>query len=144
MYFFFKFNKTNLLPFLRFKSFNFSAIYFGSGRDKNTRINGIVGGVNDEHILLRSHLIDNAIGDTVEFVKEQHAGRSVSRLVKQHGDKVGTLDRDKVDLILVGNGLGEQRLTTAGRSVEDHTAGRLDAKLEELVGMLDWVLHQFL
>ena len=64
------------------------------------------------------------LGDRVELVKEEDAGCGAPRLVEHvahvglglsepHGQQLGALDRDEVGLALVGDGLGEQRLTAA-------------------------------
>ena len=64
------------------------------------------------------------LGDGVELVKEEDAGRGAPRLVEHvadvglglsepHGQQLGALDRDEVGLALVSDGLGEQRLTAA-------------------------------
>merc|ERR1719352_223940 len=91
----------------------------------------------------------------VKFLKEEDARGSAPGLVKHiphiclglskpHGQQLWTLDGDEVGLALIGNGLGEQGLTTTRGSVEENAAARHHAKLEELLRMLDWVLHQLL
>ena len=55
-----------------------------------------------------------------------------------------TFDGDKVGLALVGDRLGQERFTTAGRTVEENALGRRHAKLQELLGMLDGILDQLL
>lgn len=65
-------------------------------------------------------------------------------LTEPHGQELGTLDGDEIGLALVGNGLGQQGLTTSRRAVEEHTTRGLHAKLQELLGMLHRVLNQLL
>lgn len=72
------------------------------------------------------------LGDRVKFVEEEHTGRSSTGLVeeladigfgftKPHGEQFGSLHRDEIGLALIGNSLGQQSLTTPGRSIEQHT-----------------------
>lgn len=95
------------------------------------------------------------LGDRVQLVEEEHAGRGSTSLVEElahvglgltepHCEQLGTLDADEVGLALVGNGLGEQGLTAARRSVEQHALGGSHAELEELLWVLDGVLHKLL
>ena len=52
------------------------------------------------------------------------------------------LDGDEVSLALVGDGLCQQCLATARRTIEQHPLGGSHAKLEELLRMLNWVLDK--
>lgn len=63
------------------------------------------------------------------------------RLSKPHGEQLRSLDGDEVCLALVGNGFGQQSLTTTRGTIEQHTFGWGHAKLEELVWVLHWVLN---
>lgn len=62
------------------------------------------------------------------------------RLSKPHGEHLGAFNGHKVCLALVGDGLGQQGLSTARGAVEEHTTGRSHAELQELVWVLDWIL----
>lgn len=62
------------------------------------------------------------------------------RLSKPHGEQLWSFDGDEVCLALVGDGFGQQSLTTTRWTIEQHTLGWGHAKLEELVWMLHWVL----
>lgn len=62
------------------------------------------------------------------------------RFSKPHGEKLRSLDGDEICLALVGNGFGQQSLTTTRRTIEQHTLGWGHAKLEELVWVLHWIL----
>lgn len=63
------------------------------------------------------------------------------RLSKPHGEQLRSFDGDEICLALIGDGFGQQSLTTTGGTVEEHTFGWGHAKLEELVWMLHWVLN---
>ena len=65
-------------------------------------------------------------------------------LTKPHSEQFGTLDGDEVRLALVGDRLGQERLTTTGWAVEKNTLGWIHSELQELLRMLDWVLDEFL
>ena len=104
----------------------------------------------------------------VQLVKEEDARSGAARLVEDlthiglrlaepHGQQLGALRRygggvggsgkahgDEVGLALVGNGLGQQRLTTARGSVEQYTLGGGHAKLLKLLGVLNGVLDELL
>lgn len=62
------------------------------------------------------------------------------RFSKPHGEHLRAFNGHKVGLALVGDGLGQQGLSTARGSVEEDTAGRSHAELQELVWVLDWIL----
>lgn len=62
-------------------------------------------------------------------------------LSEPHGEQLGSFDGDEVCLALVGNGFGQQSLTTTRGTIEQHTLGWGHAKLEELVWVLHWVLE---
>lgn len=62
------------------------------------------------------------------------------RLSEPHGEQLRSFDRDEICLALIGNGFGQQSLTTTWGAVEQHTLGGGHAKLEELVWVLHWVL----
>ena len=51
------------------------------------------------------------------------------------------LDGDEVSLALISDGLRQQSLSTARRTIEQHSLGGSHAKLEELLRMFHWVLH---
>ena len=61
-------------------------------------------------------------------------------LSKPHGEQLRTLDGDEVGLALVGNGFGQEGLTTARGAVEQDAFGRRHAKLQELLWVFHWVL----
>lgn len=63
------------------------------------------------------------------------------RLSKPHGEQLRSFDRDEICLALIGDGFGQQSLTTTRGTVEQHTLGWGHAKLEELVWVLHWILH---
>jgi hypothetical protein len=54
------------------------------------------------------------------------------------------LDTDEICLTLIGNGLGQQRLTSTRRSIEENTFAGRHSILQELLGMLDRVLDGLL
>lgn len=41
---------------------------------------------------------------------------------KPHGEQLRPLDGDKIGLALIRNGLGQEGLATARRSIEEHTS----------------------
>ena len=51
------------------------------------------------------------------------------------------LDGDEVSLTFIGDGLRQQSLTTARRTIEQHSLGWSHAKLEEFLRMFHWVLY---
>lgn len=61
-------------------------------------------------------------------------------LSEPHGEQLRSFDRDEICLALIGDGFGQQSLTTTRGAVEQHTLGGSHAKLEELVWVLHWVL----
>merc|ERR1711928_182405 len=77
----------------------------------------------------------SGLGNGVQLVEEEDARCSAPGLV-EHVPHVG--------LALVGDGLGEKGLTTTRRSVEEDTSAWHHAELQELLWVLDWVLHQLL
>mmetsp|Transcript_2596 Transcript_2596/g.7814 ORF Transcript_2596/g.7814 Transcript_2596/m.7814 type:complete len:353 (+) Transcript_2596:315-1373(+) len=135
-----------------------------------------IGGANDKDVLPRTNtinlgkdLVDNTVtgtagvacrgptsaGNGVQLVKEQHARRGLTSLVKHlthvrlglskpHGEKLGTLDGDEVGLALVGNGLCEERLSASRGSVEQHSLRWLHSKLLKHFRMLHGVLYSLL
>ena len=50
------------------------------------------------------------------------------------------LDGDEIGLAFVGNGLGKESLTTAGRSVEQNPLGRCHSELKELLRVFHRIL----
>ena len=52
------------------------------------------------------------------------------------------LDGDEVGLAFIGNGLRQQRLTAAGRSVEQHSLAGSHAELQELFRVLHRILKE--
>merc|ERR1719161_2778691 len=95
------------------------------------------------------------VGDRVELVEEEHAGRALPRLVEDlphvglglpepHGEQLGALHGDEVRLALVRDGLRQERLTAPGGAVEEDTLARGHPELLKLVGVLDRVLHHLL
>lgn len=64
------------------------------------------------------------------------------RLSEPHGKQLRPLDGDEVGLALVGNGFGQQSLTTTRRPIEQHAFGGGHTKLQELLWMLHWVLEK--
>jgi hypothetical protein len=92
------------------------------------------------------------LGDGVKLIEEDNArsgGASLVedvadvalRLTEPHGEQFRALDGDEVGSALVGDGLGKKSLTSTGRTIEKHTLGGRHAKLEELLGVVDGVLH---
>ena len=92
------------------------------------------------------------LGDGVKLIKEDNArsgGASLVedvtdvalRLTEPHGEQFRALDGDEVGGALVGDGLGKKSLTSTGRTIEKHTLGGRHAELEELLGVVDGVLH---
>merc|ERR1719499_1424172 len=97
----------------------------------------------------------SGLGNGVQLVEEEDARCSAPGLVEHvphvglglsepHSEQLRALDGDEVGLALVGDGLGEQGLTTTRRSVEEDTSAGHHAELQELLWVLDWVLHQLL
>ena len=66
------------------------------------------------------------------------------KLYEEQLSEMITFDGNEVGLALVGDGFGQKSFTTTGRAVEEDTARRGHAKLEEFLRMLDWVLNQLL
>lgn len=64
------------------------------------------------------------------------------RLSKPHREQLRSFDGDEICLALIGNGFGQQSLTTTRGTIEQHTLGWGHAKLEELVWVLHWVLNK--
>src|SRR5262249_11763201 len=65
------------------------------------------------------------------------------RLTKPHAEQFGPLDRDEIGSAFVGDRLGKESFTGTWGTVEEHTARRRHAKLEELLRVLDGVLDGF-
>jgi hypothetical protein len=95
----------------------------------------------------------SGLGNRIQFVEEHNARGGSARLVEDvanvalrltepHGQELGALDRDEVCGALVGNSLGKHGLTGSRGTVEQDTSGRRHAKLEELLGVLDRILHR--
>lgn len=61
-----------------------------------------------------------------------------------HREQLGTLDGDKVGLTLGSDGLGQERLSGTGRTVEQDTSRGRHSVFEELLRVLDGVLHGLL
>lgn len=55
-----------------------------------------------------------------------------------------TLDGDEIGAALIGDRLGQQSLSAAGRSIEENALTRGHAELMELLGMLDGEQDHFL
>lgn len=51
------------------------------------------------------------------------------------------LDGDEVSLALISNGLGQQSLTTARRTIEQHSLGRGHTKLQEFLRVFHRILQ---
>ena len=83
-------------------------------------------------------------GDGVDLVEEDDAGRLPRRLLEDLAemglalavelvDDLRAVDREELGVGLVGHGAGDQRLAAAGRPVQQHALGRVDAQpLEDL------------
>ena len=52
-------------------------------------------------------------------------------------DDLRPVDREELRLGLVGDGAGDQRLAAAGRAVEQHALGRVDAQALEDLGVAE-------
>lgn len=61
-------------------------------------------------------------------------------LSEPHGEHLRAFNGHKVCLALVGDGLGQQGLSTARGAIEEHATGRSHSELQELVWVLDWIL----
>merc|ERR1719319_1420581 len=95
------------------------------------------------------------LGNAVQLIEEENAGSCGSCFVEDfpyvglglsepHGEKFGALDGDEVGLAFVSDGLGQQSLTAARGSVEQHSLAWHHSELEELLWMLHGVLDQLL
>mmetsp|Transcript_9916 Transcript_9916/g.21409 ORF Transcript_9916/g.21409 Transcript_9916/m.21409 type:complete len:275 (-) Transcript_9916:58-882(-) len=91
--------------------------------------------------------------DGVHLVEHEYTRTGRAGLVEELSDvglalseplrqELGTLDADEVGTALVRDGLGQERLTAAGRAVEEHALGRVHPELDVLVGVLDGVLDR--
>merc|ERR1712047_71428 len=86
----------------------------------------------------------------IKFIKEEHAGRCSSclvkdftniglRLTKPHGKKLRAFYGNEVRRALVGYCFCEESLTTTRWAIEENTLGWLHTKLSEFIRMLDRV-----
>lgn len=114
-----------------------------------------VGSADDEDVLLAGHtihlsekLVDDTVrgtasialrtttglGDRVQLIEEDNAGRGSAslvedvtdvalRLTEPHGKQFRALDGDEVGGALVGDSLGKKSLTSTRRTIEKHTLG---------------------
>src|SRR4249919_1454093 len=99
-------------------------------------------------VVAAAHAGPAVAADGVDLVHEDDAGRVLLGLLEQvahparadadeHLDEVRAGDREEGDAGLAGDGAGEQRLTGAGRAVEQHALGDAGAERLELLRVLE-------
>ena len=66
------------------------------------------------------------------------------RFANPLGDKFGPFDADEVGLCFVGDGLGQQRLSSTGGTEQHNASGGLDAKVLKQFGLGQRSFNRFL
>ena len=102
-------------------------------------------------VVAAAHAGAAVAADGVDLVHEDDAGGVLLGLLEEvahaagadadeHLDEVGAGDREEGHARLAGDGAGEQRLTRAGRAVEEDALGDPGAERLELLGVLEELL----